>query len=223
MDEFLKEHPSLSDRIFEIIEKAILSGSIKPGERIVETELAKKLGISKSPVREALKKLEGEGIVRLVPRKGFFVRQIDRKNIEDFYDVVSIIEVAGARLSLKRKTDAICKEMDEILNGMKRHLRKREYGAYLQLNHKFHGLFYDLTENEWIIKISQMLFKQADMLRSLSLLSRDRFAHSIEEHIAIGEAFKKGDEELLVHAVKHHLIMFKENILKSDYVKNNLA
>ena len=74
MEQLLKEHLSLSDRIFEIIEKAILNGSVRPGERIIETELAKNLGISKSPVREALKKLEGEGIVQLVPRKGFFVR-----------------------------------------------------------------------------------------------------------------------------------------------------
>jgi DNA-binding GntR family transcriptional regulator len=222
MEQLLKEHPSLSDRIFEIIEEAILNGSVRPGERIIETELAKNLGISKSPVREALKKLEGEGIVQLVPRKGFFVRNIDRKSIDDLCDVMFIIELAAARLSLKKKTEAVCKKIDEILDQMKRHLRRRDYASYVSANRQFHGLFYDLTENEWILKISQMFLKEADMLRSLSLYSSDRFSRSIEEHYAIADAYKKGDEERLERAVKKHLIMFKENILKSDLVSENL-
>jgi len=223
MEASLREHLSLSDRIFEIIEKAILSGSIRPGERIIETELAKNLGISKSPVREALKKLEGEGIVELEPRKGFFVRTIGRKSIDDFCDVMFIIELEAARLSLKKKSEAVCKRMDEILDNMKRDLRRKDYESYVIQNRQFHGLFYELTENEWIIKISKMLFKEADMLRSLSLYSRDRFSRSLEEHSAIADAYKKGDEKLLERAVKNHLVMFKENILKSNFLKDNLA
>jgi DNA-binding GntR family transcriptional regulator len=221
MEQILTQHPSLSDRIFEIMEEAILSGSIRPGERIIETELAKKLGISKSPVREALKKLEGEGIVQLVPRKGFFVRNIDRKSIDDLCDVMFIIELAAARLSLKKKTEAVCKKIDEILDQMKRHLRTRDYASYVLANRQFHGLFYDLTENEWILKISQMFFKEADMLRSLSLYTSDRFSRSIEEHDAIADAYKKGDEERLERAVKKHLIMFRDNILKSGFVRED--
>ena len=222
MEQLLKELPSLSDRIFEIIEKAILSGSVRPGERIIETELAKNLGISKSPVREALKKLEGEGIVQLVPRKGFFVRNIDRKSIDDLCDVMFIIELEAARLSLQKKTEAVCKKIDEILDQMKRHLRRRDYASYVSANRQFHGLFYDLTENEWILKISQMFFKESDMLRSLSLYTSDRFSRSIEEHYAIADAYKKGDKERLERAVKKHLIIFKENIFNSDLVSENL-
>jgi DNA-binding GntR family transcriptional regulator len=221
MEQLLKDHLSLSDRIFEIIEKTIVSGSIRPGERIIETELAKKLGISKSPVREALRKLEGEGIVQLVPRKGYIVKRIDRKSIADFCDVLFIIELAAARLSLKEKSEAVCKKIDDILDDMKCHLHKKGYDYYLLLNRQFHGLFYDLADNEWITKISQILFKQADMLRSLSLFSRDRFSRSLEEHLAIADAYRKGDEALLEKAVKNHLIMFKENILKSSFLSAN--
>lgn len=222
MEQLLKEHPSLSDRIFEIIENAILSGSVRPGERIIETELAKNLGISKSPVREALKKLEGEGIVELVPRKGFFVRNIDRKSIDDLCDVMFIIELAAARLSLKKKTEGVCKKIDEILDQMNHHLRRKDHASYVSANRQFHGLFYDLTENAWILKISQMFIKESDMLRSLSLYTSDRFMRSIEEHYAIADAYKNGDEEGLERAVKKHLIMFKENILNSDLVSENL-
>lgn len=222
MELILEDHLSLSDRILKIIEKEILSGSIKPGARLVEAELANNLGISKSPVREALKRLEGEGIVQLMPRKGYFVRDIDRKSIDDFFDIMFILEPESTRLSLKKKTEAVCKEIDEILSNMERCLRKKDYESYRMLNNQFHRLFYSLTENEWIIKVSQMLRKQAYMLRSLSLYTKDRFSSSIKEHFAIANAYKKGDEKLLVKAVKNHLIMFKENILESDFVTKNL-
>jgi len=217
----LKNHLSLSDRILTIIEKAILTGSIKPGERLIETELAKNLGISKSPVREALKRLEGDGIVKLEPRRGYFVRDIDRKSIEEFFDTMFIFEPTSAVMSLKRKDENVCREIDELLRNMERCLRKKDYESYRALNDQFHGLFYSLTENEWIIKISQMLRKQAYILRSLSL-TKDRFLRSIEEHQAIADAYKKNDKRLLEKAVKNHLTMFKENILQSDFVKRNM-
>lgn len=222
MDLTLKKHLSLSDRILTIIERAILTGSIKPGERLIETELAKNLGISKSPVREALKRLEGEGIVKLIPRKGYFVRDIDRKSIEEFFDVMFILEPTSALLSLKKKSETVYMEIDEILHNMDRCLRKKDYESYRALNDQFHGLFYGLTDNEWIIKILGILRKQAYLLRSLSLYTKDRFLHSIEEHLAIADAYKKGDKKLLEKAVKNHLIMFKENILESDFVREKL-
>ncbi len=219
MDLLIREHLNLSDRIFEIIEKQILSGAIKPGERLVETELAVSLGTSKSPVREALKKLEGEGIVNLIPRKGYFVRDIDRKSIEDFVDIMIVIEPAIARYALKQKNEAVCKEIDEILSEMKRTLKKKDYESYVALNDRFHGLFVELTENEWFLKFFNTLHKQADMLRSLSLHTRDRFSRSIEEHHAIADAYKRGDEKRLVEAVRHHILMFKENLLDSDFLQ----
>jgi DNA-binding GntR family transcriptional regulator len=107
------------------------------------------------------------------------------------------------------------------LENMDRCLRKKGYDAYRALNDQFHGLFTNLTKNEWIIKIRQVLQKQAFMLRSLSL-TENRFPHSLEEHRAIVNAFKKGDEKLLTEAVKNHLAMFRENILGSDFVKRDL-
>jgi DNA-binding GntR family transcriptional regulator len=221
MEQLLKEHLSLSDRIFEIIEEAILSGSIGPGERIIETELAKNLGTSKSPVREALKKLEGEGVVELLPRKGFIVKKIDRKSVEDFCDVMFIVEPPVARLSLKRKDQAVCKKFDKILRDMKRSLSKKDYRLYLVLNRHFHGLFYELTENELITKIFRMLYNQTDIFRSTFLYTSNRLLRSMEEHVAIADAYQKGDEKLLERAVKNHLVMFKANILKSDFLSEN--
>lgn len=221
MEQLLKEHLSLSDRIFEIIEEAILNGSIGPGERIIETELAKNLGTSKSPVREALKKLEGEGVVDLLPRKGFIVKKIDRKSVEDFCEVMFIVEPPVAALSLKRRDRTVCKKLDKILKDMKRSLSQKEYRLYLTLNRNFHGLFYELTENELITKIFRILYNQTDIFRSTFLYTGERLLRSMEEHLAIADAYQKGDQKLLERAVKNHLVMFKENILKSDFLSEN--
>jgi DNA-binding GntR family transcriptional regulator len=219
LDLALLEHFSLSQRIFKVIEKAILTGTIKPGERIIETDLAKKLGTSKSPIREALRKLEGEGIVQLLPRKGYIVKEIDRKSIDDFFDIMLIVEPATVRMSLRKKQDDVCKELDEFIAKMERQLKKRGFDSYLVLNDQFHAYFYRLADNEWATKFSQMLRKRADMLRSLSLFTRNRFTPSIEEHRAIVEAYKKSDESSLLKAVENHLIRFKDNILKSELLK----
>ena len=221
MEQLLKEHLSLSDRIFEIIEEAILSGSIGPGERIIETELAKNLGTSKSPVREALKKLEGEGVVDLLPRKGFIVKKIDRKSVEDFCEVMFIVEPPVAALSLKRRDRTVCKKFDKIMKDMRNSLSHKEYRLYLTLNRNFHGLFYELTENELITKIFRILYNQTDIFRSTFLYTGERLLRSMEEHLAIADAYQKGDQKLLERAVKNHLVMFKENILKSDFLSEN--
>jgi DNA-binding GntR family transcriptional regulator len=221
LEPILNEHLSLSDRIYNTIEKVILSGSLKPGERLVETRLSKDLGVSKSPVREALRRLAGEGTIILKPRRGYFVRDIDRKSIDDFFDIMFILEPTSAALSLKGKNESVCGEIEEILENMDRCLRENNYETYRELNDQFHALFANLTGNEWIIKIRMMLQKQAFMLRSLSL-TVERFPNSLKEHRAIADAYIAGNEKLLIKAVKYHVSMFKENILQADFLKKDV-
>jgi DNA-binding GntR family transcriptional regulator len=219
LENLLKDHLTLTERTLTIIERAILSGSIKNGQRIIETEIAKRLGISKAPVREALKKLEGNGIVALLPRRGYIAKPVTLKSINDFFDVMFLLEPAVAKLALRKKRDSVHGEIDKIIEQMDSSLKTEDYDSYLLLNEQFHGFFYDLIENEWITKITQMLQKQARILRSLSLFTKDRFASSIKEHITIAEAYKKGDGKLLARAARFHLKMFKKNILESDFLK----
>jgi len=219
LEESLKDHLTLTHRTVQIIERAILNGSMKNGQRIVETELAKRLGISKAPVREALKKLEGDGIVELLPRKGYIVKPITLKSVNDFFEIMFLLEPEAAKLSLRERTDLVCKDFNGLVMKMKDALKSEDYESYTALNDQFHSLFYRLTKNEWIAKINQMLRKQARILRSLSLYTKDRVISSIEEHISIVEAYEKGNAKLLSRTVRLHLEMFKKNILESDFLK----
>jgi DNA-binding GntR family transcriptional regulator len=219
LEEILKDHLTLAGKTIAIIEKAILSGSMKNGERIIETEVAKRLGISKAPVREALKKLEGDGIVELLPRRGYIVKPVTLKSTNDFFDVQLLLDPAVARLAIRKRTDPSCQEIVRILDRMKQALDAEDYDAYLLLNEEFHTFFYRVIENEWIIKISQMLRKQGRILRSLSLFTKDRFTSSILEHTAIADAYRSGDAKGLVKATRFHVEMFKKNILESEFLK----
>jgi len=211
----LKNHLTLSERASEIIEASILEGSIKPGERIIEISVAKMLGISKSPVREALKKLEGDGIVQRISRKGYIAKNIGLKDINDFFEIMFIFEPMVAKLALKKKQETRCVEIDSILTQMKDALNKNDYNRYILLNRRFHSIFYEFNENIWVTKISQMLYKESSILSSLSFSTIDRLARSLEEHITIADAYKKGDPKLLTKAVACHLETFRKNIFKS--------
>jgi DNA-binding GntR family transcriptional regulator len=211
----MNDHQSLSDRVSQLIEKSILDGSISPGERIVESDIAKRLGISKAPVREALKRLEGDSIVQHLPRRGYFTNTIDLKSIQDFFEIAFIIEPIVARNALKKKTGKVDEAVDQILEGMKQALRDKDFETYMALNARFHSLFRDLNDNDWIIKISHMLSKQTRILTALSLSVPRRYAASIREHTDIADAFRRGSPNALERAIIKHLKKFKENIIKS--------
>ena len=211
----MNDHLSLSDRVSRLIENSILDGSISPGERIIESDIAKRLGISKAPVREALKRLEGDSIVQHLPRRGYFTNTIDLKRISDFFEIAFIIEPIVARNALKKKSDTVDETLDNLLKEMKKALRNRDFETYIVLNTRFHSLFRDLNDNEWIIKISHMLSKQTRILTALSLSVPERYAESIQEHADIADAFQKGSPKALDYAVRKHLKKFKENIIKS--------
>ena len=217
MDLSLMEHLNLSERVFKLVETAVLSGSIKPGNRIIETDLAKSLGTSKSPVREALKRLEGEGVVQLVPRKGYIVKEITRKGVDDFFDIMMILEPAVVCMSYRKKKADSAKVLDDFIEKMEKMINKRDFAEYLVLNGQFHMYFYLVVENEWVTKIALTLRRQADILRSLSLYTRDRCTCSIEEHQRIVAAWKSGDDVTLTQEVKNHLTLFKENIYKAEH------
>lgn len=206
---------SLSDQVFTAIENEILSGAIKPGERIVEMELARKIGVSKSPVREALKKLESEGIVELSPRRGYHVRNIDRKSIDDLFDVLCFFQPGAAGLALRGDREASCRELQACLDGMASAISRGDDAAYLHFNDRFHGVIYDMTGNGWVVKIAGLLHKQECLFRSVSLNVRERTCTAMEEHQAIFIAYREGREAPLAEAIRLHLERCRECILQA--------
>ena len=221
MDFNIPENLTLSDRILMAIEEAILSGKLQFGEKIVETELARIMKTSKSPVREALKKLEGDGIVKFEARKGYSVKVVDRKSIDDFFEIMFIVEPAAARLALRKMDKKAVRDLKNYITRMEGLMDEDDHEEYYSLNDEFHHYFYAMTENEWLMRFSQMLRKHSRMMRSISLHDKKRFLESIDEHRQIFEAFKDGDETVLANNVMVHLMKFKKNLLATYLSRDN--
>ena len=147
----------LTEQVARILTEMILDGTLEPGEQLVETELQKHLGISRSPLREAYRDLERRGLVTHVPRKGTFVKEITRKDIEENFPVRAVLEGLAAREAYALMGQKQIARMEKALQGMRRAGRANDYEGYRKNHHIFHQTFIEGCGNQLLIEILQNL------------------------------------------------------------------
>ena len=212
--ENLGNYLSLKDRVYQNIKFQIMRGNLKPGTRLLEEELSKAMNISRAPIREAFNRLEKEGFVTIIPRKGAAVSDITAQMIEDIFEIRETLE----SLAVKKSIDKISIEKLEILGeNFKKFINKpadtENRINYLALDKQFHDLLSQNCGNEKLIEILANLQEQIHWLRNISL-KRVTFAVSIKEHLAIIEALKKNDVELIIKNLLLHLGRGKRSSLE---------
>ena len=211
--EDLGNYLSLKDRVYQNIKFKIVRGTLKPGTRLPEEELSKAMNISRAPIREAFNRLEKEGFVTIIPRKGAAVSNITTQTIEDIFEIRESLE----SLAVKKYIDKISIEKLEILGeNFKKFINKpadtENRINYLALDKEFHDLLSQNCGNKKLIELLANLQEQIHWLRNISL-KRTTFAGSVREHLAIIEALKKNDEKLIIKALLQHLERAKESSL----------
>ena len=211
--EDLGNYLSLKDRVYQNIKFQIMRGNLKPGTRLLEEELSKAMNISRAPIREAFNRLEKEGFVTIIPRKGAAVSDITAPMIEDIFEIRETLE----SLAVKKSIDKISIEKLEILGeNFKKFINKpadtENRINYLALDKEFHDLLSQNCGNEKLIEILANLQEQIHWLRNISL-KRTTFSGSVREHLAMIEALKKNDEELILEALIQHLERAKRSSL----------
>ena len=147
MDEYLP----LRDVVFNTLRRAILRGELKPGERLMEIQLANKLGVSRTPIREAIRKLELEGLVLMIPRKGAEVAEITRKNMMDVLEVRKALEELAAELACERIGKEQIAEMRVAAKEFERTLKTGDVTQIAEADEKFHDILYIATNNQRLI------------------------------------------------------------------------
>jgi DNA-binding GntR family transcriptional regulator len=147
----------LGDQVALILTEAILEGKLKGGDRLIEVELQKHFGVSRSPLREAFRNLEKKGLVTIIPRKGTFVKRITRKDIEENLPVRATLEGLAARETHKRITDKILSEMTRTLSRMENAAACADTRAYWKHHLLFHDLFINASDNKVLINILKTL------------------------------------------------------------------
>ena len=212
MDEYLP----LRDVVFNTLRQAILKGELKPGERLMEIQLANKLGVSRTPVREAIRKLELEGLVLMIPRKGAEVAEITRQDMEDVLEVRTALEELAVKDACDHITDAQLSELKKASNEFKKALLEgKDLVTCADADMHFHDVILSATNNRRLIQMLNNLSEQMYRYRMEYLKDERTHKTLIEEHDAIRRALKKHDKVKAGAAIRVHIDNQKRSILES--------
>ena len=212
MDEYLP----LRDVVFNTLRQAILKGELKPGERLMEIQLANKLGVSRTPVREAIRKLELEGLVLMIPRKGAEVAEITRQDMEDVLEVRTALEELAVKDACDHITDAQLSELKKASNEFKKALLEgKDLVTCADADMHFHDVILSATNNRRLIQMLNNLREQMYRYRMEYLKDERTHKTLIEEHDAIRRALKKHDKVKAGAAIRVHIDNQKRSILES--------
>lgn len=202
MKKNVEKHLTLRERILETIRDAIMSGALKPGEKVAEPELATRFGISRTPIREAFRQLESEGYLTVIPRKGALVASFSAKDVEEFYAIKSILEGYAARKACHRLTPREINKLEAINEKLREIASEGDVRHFFKVHNSFHDLFIRGAGNEKLHEMIAALLKKFQRLRLASLSKPGRMFVSVEEHEKIIEAFRGRDESLAERLVQ---------------------
>lgn len=203
---------SLRGRVFHTIRDSILSGKYSQNEELKEVTIGKELGVSRTPVREALRQLELEGLVNIIPNKGAYVTGITSKDIHDIYMIRSYLEGLCARMACENITEKQLEEMDEIVYLSEFHTRRSHEEQIFELDNKFHELLYESSGSKILCHLLSDYHQYVQRIRKASLSSMSRALQTNEEHMAIMEAIKERNEDKAEELAHTHIRNTIKNI-----------
>jgi len=204
------QHETLPQKIARMIRDAIIQGQFKPGERLIQDELAKSLGVSRMPIREAFKQLQAEGYVTLEPHKGAVVKEFSIQEIEEIYLLRSKLEPLAVRESLKLINETTIKQMEAFQEQMKETISIHEY---VDLNIKFHSLLIKDCKLEKLNSIIQSLW--TGFPQQTPHLLPDQIKLSLQEHDEMLQAIKQGRMDEACTVLEQHIVRAGNNVLEN--------
>jgi DNA-binding GntR family transcriptional regulator len=197
----------LSERLRESIEEEIAVGKLLPGTHLDEVELATRFGVSRTPIREALSLLLGEGLVESRPRRGAVVAQVSPPRLIEMFEVMAELEAMCARLAARRITDEEFGAMELAHEECRSAAAGRDPDAYFYANERFHFALYTASHNVFLFEQAAALQRKLRPYRRLQLRVRNRLAGSFEEHQAILDALRACDADAAASSVRRHVIV----------------
>lgn len=208
-----EKRQTLAEMASNQLKNAIDSGKLKPGERLLENEIANGLQIGRNAVREALRSLEKEGIVTITPYKGARVAEPDAEEVRQMFEAMSGLEAMCAGLAVRKMTDRDLRKIEDFHAQLENHFRERDHDRYLKVNWACHEFVLSLAGNEVLSQLIVTLHQKIQLYRKKQLYQPERFKASMEEHRAILEAFRTRDDKMVEEAMKNHLLLQGESLL----------
>lgn len=200
--------------VFQSIRDKILNGTYKEHEELREVALGKELGVSRTPVREALRQLELEGLVTIIPNKGAFVTGITQKDIQDIYEMRFMLEGLCARWATEHITEEQLEELEEIIFLSEFHSRRYASSAdqVTELDGRFHRVLYEASQSRMLSHVLTDFHRYSLMARRSSMVSEERARKSIREHKQILRAIRDKDANLAEQLANEHVLHVMQNL-----------
>jgi len=206
---------NLSLKVADFLRNAIIRGEWEAGQKLNEFLIASKLGISRSPIREAFRILESENLVDIYSRRGTFVKNLSAKEAEEIYVVIHALERAALRLTVKHMDTAIEKELRSIVKQLQKDLKKNDPKKFLTFSMQLHHFIIKNSENSLLLKIYNYLQPQRERLRRFIGSEKSDIVESLKEHLAISKALLKRDEEETDRLLANHFNKGVTRVLKN--------
>ena len=201
----MNEYLPLRDVVFNTLRQAILRGELKPGERLMEIQLANKLGVSRTPIREALRKLELEGLVNMVPRKGAEVADITEKSLRDVLEVRKALEELSVQLACEKITEEEIEELKRVAERFKDTLNDQDVTKIAEADVAFHYVIYTATDNQKLILLLNNLREQMYRYRVEYLKKEEAYPQLIAEHEELIDNISKRNKEEATRIMCEHI------------------
>jgi DNA-binding GntR family transcriptional regulator len=222
MKKYIEKHLTLRESILETIRDAIISGALKPGEKVAEPELAERFGISRTPIREAFRQLESEGYLSVVPRKGAVVISFSQRDVEEFYAIKSILEGYAARKACEKLAPRDIDKLQSINDKLRLLAEESDVRNFFKVHNNFHDLFIKAADNDKLTELITTLLGRFQRLRIASLSLPGRMELSVKEHQKIIDAFRDRNADLAENLVRSNAEYGGKVLVQDEKVINSL-
>ncbi|HJV26067.1 MAG TPA: GntR family transcriptional regulator [Aromatoleum sp.] len=214
---------ALYQEVAERLRQRIFSHELQAGTWIDEQALADDYGISRTPLREALKVLASEGLVTLKPRRGCYVTEISERDLDEIFSVMSLLEGQCAQISTKKATDADLDRLRQIHAQLEEAAKKEDINGFFEANQAFHTALQEIADNRWLLHCIEDLRKVIRLSRHHSLFSEGRLEQSLEEHRGILAALTGREPDTAELRMREHILSGRAALVRIAKAKNKVA
>ena len=203
---------SIRDQVYTRIKDLILRGTLVPGERIIENQLAKQIGVSRTPVREALHVLEKEGLLEALPRVGYQVKETQWEEVEEICEIRKVIETLAARWAMQRLTPEQLLSLEHNLDEVEAEAKRGHPETFVELDADFHDTIARASGSRRLVEICQILRRHMNLYRIESVYEPENAMRANAAHRRILECLKNKDGECIEAAIHDHLDRVKQDV-----------
>ncbi|NMG64623.1 FCD domain-containing protein [Azoarcus indigens] len=214
---------ALYQEVAERLRQRIFSHELPPGTWVDEQALAEQYGISRTPLREALKVLASEGLVTLKPRRGCYVTEISERDLDEVFTIMALLEGECARSSAARASAAELEELQDIHRDLERAAEAEDIDRFFEANQAFHHRVQSLADNRWLLQVIEDLRKVIKLSRHHSLFSEGRLEQSLAEHRGILDALLARDAEAAEARMREHISSGRAALARIAEARNRAA